>query len=275
MAEAAENIEHEDGIEQLDKQVSDVERRARNVGWVPKDEFRGDPARHVSAEEFLSRSDSLMPLMRRDNDKLHKRVNDLEGILKETRDAQKELLEFTSKSEQRAYDRAKAELQARAEAAAANADQAGVRQAMHEMDSLAQPFKPTAAPPPKPNADPTIQDWISRERWFTTSESLKGYATETFGEIERDHPGMTVDEMLAETKKRTMERFPEKFGINKNRERPASVATPSGGNTPASQRNGKSYDNLPPEAKQACEKFIKIIPGFTREQYVANYDWES
>jgi hypothetical protein len=183
-------------------------------------------------------------------------------------------LEFTSKAEQRAYDKAKADLEAKATIAASNADTAGVQQAMREMESLDRPFKPSAPPPPKPNADPTIQDWISRERWFTTSEALKGYATETFGEIERDHPGMTVDEMLAETKKRTMDRFPEKFGINRNRERPASVATPSGGNTPP-QRNGKSYDNLPPEAKQACEKFIKTIPGFTREQYVANYDWES
>jgi ParB family chromosome partitioning protein len=99
--------------------------------------------------------------MRRDNDKLHKRVNDLEGILKETRDAQKELLEFTSKNEERAYNRAKAELQAKAEAAAGNADQAGVRQAMTEMDALDKPFKPQTRPvTPPANVDPTIQDWI-------------------------------------------------------------------------------------------------------------------
>jgi hypothetical protein len=256
-------------------EISDVERRARNVGWVPKDEFRGDPNKHVSAEEFLQRSDSLMPLMRRDNDKLHKRVNDLEGILKETRDAQKELLEFTSKAEQRAYDKAKAELQAKAEAAAANADQAGVRQAMHEMDSLTQPFKPTAPPPPKPNADPVIQDWIAREHWYRTSEALKGYAIEEFGEIERNHPGMTVEDMLAETKKRTMERFPEKFGINRNRERPASVATPTGGNGAAPKRNEHGFANLPQAAKDSFKRWKKQIPDLTEEEFASNYDWES
>jgi hypothetical protein len=256
-------------------EVSEVERKARNVGWVPKEEFRGDPARHVSAEEFLQRSDSLMPLLRRDNDKLHKKVSDLEGILKETRDAQREFVEFASKAEQRAYDKAKAEYQAQAEAAAANADQAGVRHAMQQMEALEKPFKPTPKPvEPAVNVDPTIQNWIAREDWYRNSQTLKGYAIDTFGEIERDHPGMAVEEMLAETKRRTMDKFPEKFGINPRRDAPATVSTPTGGNAPV-RHNGRAYDNLPTDAKAACEKFMKTIPGFTREQYVASYDWDS
>jgi len=253
----------------------DVERRARNVGWVPKEEFRGDPAKHVTAEEFLQRSDSLMPLLRRDNDKLHKRVNDLEGILKETRDAQRELLEFTSKSEERAYAKARAELQAQAEAAAANADQAGVRHAMHQMEALEKPFKPSPRPVEQPvNVDPTIQSWIAREDWYRNSQTLKGYAIDTFGEIEREHPGLTVEQMLDETKRRTMDKFPEKFGINPRREAPASVATPSGGNAPTPKRNDRTFAHLPQESKNQFARMKRTIPDLDPEVFASYYQWD-
>ena len=79
--------------------------------------------------------------------------------------------------------------------------------------------------------------------------------------------------MLAETKKRTMNKFPEKFGINTRREEPASVSTPSGQVTTQRSRK-KTYDDLPAEAKSACDKFVKTIPGYTRDKYVAAYDWD-
>jgi len=135
--------------------------------------------------------------------------------------------------------------------------------------------------PPKPKVeapasavDPIIQDWISKEEWFNRDRSLNAYAVDVFGVLERDHPGMSKAEMLAETKKRTVDKFPEKFGINPMRENAAAVGEPKGGNS-SPRKRGKSYDDLPPEAKHACDKFVKTIPGFTKEKYVADYDWEA
>ena len=52
----------------------EVEQKASNLGWVPKEEFRGDPERHVSAERFLERGEKELPLARANNEKLHKEL---------------------------------------------------------------------------------------------------------------------------------------------------------------------------------------------------------
>lgn len=253
---------------------NDTETRARRLGWVPKEEFKGDPSRHRSAEEFLERGTTILPILQKDNEKLHGLVANLQSELRETKDATKELLEFTSKAEERAYNRAKSEIEQRMEAGAANADPAAVRQAMRDLDALNQEQrKPAPKPEPaQPQLDPEIQSWIGRESWFTRDRTLQAYATDVFGDIERSQPGLSRSEMLAETKRRTVEKFPEKFGINPARDNAAAVATPNGGGAPR-KKQGKTYEDLPQEAKRACDKFVKQIQGYTREQYVKDYDW--
>ena len=261
----------------VDAQPNEMETKARRLGWVPKDDFRGDPDRWRPADEFLERGERILPLVLKDNDRLHGRLSELETMLKETRESSKELLAFTSKAEERAYTRAKAEIEAKIEAAAATADPNAVRQGMRELDQLnadhVKPEPKKEADKPAVNIDPVIQDWIKKEEWFTKSPALNTYATEVFGEIEREKPGLTRSEMLAETKRRTMDKFPEKFGINPKRDEAAAVASPSG--AVARKSKGKSYDDLPAEAKKACDKFVRTIPGYTRDKYVKDYDWDN
>ena len=257
---------------------NETETKARRLGWVSKDEFKGDPEHHRSAAEFLERGERLLPLLQRDNDKLHRKISEMEGLLRETRESSKELLEFTSKSEERAYERAKREIQAKIEQAAANADPASVRTEIANLDALNEqhrkPPQKTEAKQTAPQVDPEIQDWISKESWFNPKNpTLYSFATETYGELERSKPGVSIAERLAETKRLTTEKFPEKFGINPKRDAAASVGTPSG-NTQA-KRNAKSYENLPEEAKRACDKFVKTIPGYTKEKYCKDYDWDN
>jgi hypothetical protein len=267
-------------VEQVDthasEQQAETEAQARRLGWVPKEEFRGDPAKHRSAEEFLERGKNILPIVQENNDRLQRRVSELESTLKETREATKELLEFSSKAEERAYKRAKQELEARIEQAAQNADPAAARQAVQEMAELEAGRKTEPKRQPEataPAVNPVIQDWIDREKWYSTDRTLNAFATDTFGEIERSHPGMSDAEKLAETKRRTVEKFPEKFGVTPQRRQAAAVATPNGGGSP-SRSGKKSYDDLPADAKAACDKFVRTIPGYTRDQYVKDYAWE-
>lgn len=255
--------------------VNEAEGKARRLGWVAKDEFKGDPERWRPAEEFLERGETLLPLLKRDNERLHRLVTDTQTQLKEVQESTKELLNFTSKAEERAYKRAKAEIESRVEQAAASADPNAVRQGMRELDELnAEQVKP--APKKEETktvtADPVIQDWIEKESWFIKSPVLNTYATDVFGELERSAPGMSKSDILAETKKRTMEKFPEKFGINPKREEAGAVAQPSG--QIAARKGKKTYDDLPADAKKACDKFVKTIPNYTREQYCKDYDWD-
>jgi hypothetical protein len=258
---------------------NEAEARARRLGWVAKDEFRGDPEHWRDADEFLKRGETILPLALRNNDRLQRRLDTLETELRETKESAKALVEFTSKSEQRAYERAKREIEAGIEQAAANADAGAVRTQMERLDALnkeytPEPAKKTETQQQTIQIDPEIQDWITKETWFNRDRALNGYAIDQFETIQRDKPGLTTAEVLAETKRRAVEKFPEKFGINPNRENAAAVASPSGGNG-ATRKNAKNYDNLPPDAKKACDKFVKTIPGYTKEKYCADYDWEA
>lgn len=273
----AEDVNETKEPQEAPQEDRSTELEARRLGWVNKDEFRGDPDKWRPADEFLDRGRRILPIVQANERRLHRRVDELEKLIKEQTEASKELLEFTSKSEQRAYERAKSEIMQRVEQGAANADASAVRAGMQELDALNKEHVP--APKKKdeakasPQIDPVIQDWIDKEQWFLRDKALNAYATSVYEDVQREKPGLSEADRLGEVKKRTVDKFPEKFGVNPNREAAAAVATPSG--TGNSRKSARTYDALPVEAKRACDKFVKSIPGYKREQYVADYDWES
>lgn len=255
---------------------TETEQKAMRLGWVPKDQFKGDPDKHRSAEEFLERGETMLPLLKRDNDRLHEGMTKLERRLAEQAETFAEFAQYASKSEERAYKRAKAELEAKRDAAIETADVNGARQAQREIDALEVPVAPKVPEKKEdqPQPDPAIQAWIRENDWFDKSPSLRAYAVEEFGDLERRFPGKSKTELLAETKQKTMERFPDKFGINPKRDGASAVNEPSGGTAPR-KKAGKTYDDLPAEAKKACDKFCRTIPGYTKEKYVKDYEWDN
>ena len=269
-----------EALEQSGEQthVNDTEARARRLGWVPLEDFKGDPAKHRSAEEFLERGESMLPLLKRDNDRLHDGMTKLERRLEEQSRTFAQYVEFATKGEERAYKRALSELEAKRDSAIETADVNAARQAQRQIDELnkdaMQAPKPVPKPEEAPQVDPVVQSWISENTWFDKSPSLRAYSVEVFGELERQFPGKSRSELLAETKQKTMDRFPEKFGVNPKREDAGAVATP-GAVAHQRRKAGRSYDDLPAEAKKACDKFVKTIPNFTREDYCKNYDWDN
>ena len=256
------------------------EQEARDYGWAPKGEFKGPESKWRPAEDYLGWAkqagrlprkefDELknqFPAMRQENQQLKTKLEEIQGTLTQ-------FVEFSSKAEERAYNKAKAEIEGRIEQAAANADPVAARQATQELQALKpETPAPVVKTAPTVAADPEIQDWIAKKDWFTKDRTLNAFATDVFGELEREKPGASKSDLLTETERRTRDKFPEKFGINPMREGAAAVATPSG-QAVARKTTKKTYDDLPADAKKACDKFVKQIPGYTREKYVQAYDW--
>lgn len=257
---------------------NESEVEARRMGWVGKDEFKGDPDKWRPADEFLDRGKRILPIVLKDNERLQRNLDRVKDELKELRTSTTELLEFTSKAEERAFNRAKSEIEARIEQSAANADPTAVRTAMQDLDALNKSHTPapkkTEQAQQTTQIDPEIQDWVDKNKWFNADGVLNAYSLEQYTTLKRDKPGMSESDVLAEVKRRASAKFPEKFGINTERDGAAAVATPSGGAS-AARKNAKNYENLPPEAKRACDKFVRDIKGYTKEKYVANYDWDA
>jgi hypothetical protein len=77
-----------------------------------------------------------------------------------------------------------------------------------------------------------------------------------------------LDEVLAEE-------FPSKFGSGKTKRSSGNGSPVESGSGRQGRGGGssQSYDNLPADAKAACDRFVKQKIT-TREEYVQNYAWD-
>ena len=70
------------------------ESEARAQGWVAADEFRGSESDWVDAETFVRRGKEIMPILRKNNEKLLKELGEAKKDAAEVREAAKEFREF-------------------------------------------------------------------------------------------------------------------------------------------------------------------------------------
>lgn len=244
----------------------DFTAEAKAQGWTPETEYHGKRP-WVDAETFVRRGEELAPFLQANNKALEKALKERDAELKAIRKTLEEFGEHHSKTEERAYKRVLAELTTRQAEAVENNDVTAVRAITEEISDLKAEAK--AAPkvqPADPNADfnAAYGPWLEANAWFETDKAMKAYATTLYGDFAEHVP---PDRRLAEITKAVKAEFPHKF-TNPNRDLPGTVeGAPNGGRPP----RGKSYSDLPPEAKAICDDFVKSIKGFTRERYVKDY----
>jgi len=271
-----EIIEGADGEGQQQDNSAELEARARRQGWYPKDQFRGNSKDWVDAETFLRRSETELPVLRDRLRTLDRRNERVSEELREVKQTLTEFREFSGKAEERAYNKAKRELEEKMRTAAANADVAGVDAARVELDDLnankpVPPKAPEAREERQAQTDPVVDAWVNaHERsWFRTDATLNSVAMAIHMDLQRTKPGLTLAENLAEVEREVKARFPEKFG-NPRRSAAAAVATP-GATTSVRKSGKKTVADLPPEAKAALAKFKRSIPDYKDEEYLKMY----
>lgn len=284
MAEAAEALE-EEVVETPEVELSEEDRqyeeRARRQGWRPKDEYSGNADRWVDAKTFVMRGEAELPLIRERFRKMDQqfaetktKLGETEKRLSEASEVLVELRDMSVKSEERAYGRALAAIQAKQREAVREASEEKFAAAQHEYEQLGPPPVVPKRPdpavrietPPANTAqpDPAVIQWVNQNPWFNNDQVLKIYAIEEENAVKAEHPHWAVPEQLEEVKKRTMDRFPEKFG-NPRRKAPAAVALSQ---APPARSKGKTVKDLPPEAKAALAKFKRQMPEYKDEEYL-------
>ena len=244
----------------------DVEAAARAQGWVPQDEFAGDPEKWRSAEEFVERGKQITPILRERNEKLVKDIERLNAKLETQGQAVQELIQFFSKSEQRAYQKAFNELKGKQREAVELGDTAAYEAAEREMAEL---FKEPPPSPKKPEIQPPPEyfEFMEANPWYTKDPELSEYA-DFVGQrlVGKAKSNKDFYDTVAQT---VRARFPEKFE-NKKRDVPQSV---EGAGSPPKAK-GRGYNDLPADAKAQCDRFMKEIPGFTKEEYIKHFQWD-
>ena len=284
MSEEQQVVEGQQEGSQEAPQEAQYESEARAQGWVAKEEFRGSENDWVDAETFVRRGKEIMPILRKNNEKLLKELSEAKKAAEEARQAAREFREFQKEQFERKTKDLEVQLE-QLKIAKRDAINEGsgdrvlaIDDAMDELkeqriqakeDLKAAELK--AKEVPQVTADPILNEWMDKNEWFGKDAKLTGIANGLGVELRKENPGLVGKAFLEKLDAELAEMIPSKFG-KKTTFNPME-GTPNGTARPAASSGKKSYNNLPSDAKAACDKFVK--QGLmTKEQYVAEYSWD-
>lgn len=255
---------------------------ASGQGWVPKERFKGDEKDWVDAQTFVKRGREILPILRKNNENLLKELSVTKESLKQLKLDAEEFKKFQKDAYERKArsleDEVTALKSARAQAitdgdgARANALDDAIDSAKEEVKQAKESVKELAKPaPPTPQGlDPKLQVWLGKNEWFG-KDAMMTSITNAIGETLRtQNPGLMGDAFLERLDEALGEKFPELQG--KPKRTPNFTAEAGSKGTGRSSSSKKSYENLPTEAKAACDRFVKQKL-MTKEQYVSDFDW--
>ena len=179
---AVEEAEVEEEKQEAPEADPKLEDRAKRMGWVPKDKYRGPEDNWRSAEEFIAHGEAELPILRERNRKLDETVVGLTTKLDDLEATMKAFAEFSSKAEQRAQERALKQLRDEQRKAVEEGDTAAYDRIDKEIDTLAKDVAEAPKGPekkPRPEEDPTFKSWSGENSWYDTDMVLAGFADNT------------------------------------------------------------------------------------------------
>lgn len=261
--------------------AEDFDSEARAQGWVAKEEFRGNENDWVDAETFVKRGREILPIVRKNNEKLLKELKEAKAIAEEARATAKEFQKFQKEQYERKAKDLEAQL-AQLKQAKREAISSGDGDRVIELDDasdsireeLNQTREAAKAEPPAPPAqenkpDATLQAWLDKNEWFGNDVRTTGIANGLGEALRRENPGLQGQAFLDRLDEELATVLPDKFG-KKKVANPMDVGSGTTGGRPAKSK--RSYDSLPADAKAACDRFVK--QGLmTKEQYIDAYEW--
>jgi len=252
-----EDVAEQQSVPEVDE---DTLKEAKRQGWVPQEEYTGPQDKWVDADTFVKKGKEINALLRKDNDFLKREVAEMKSTMMEFK-------KFHAETEKRAYERAMQDLREQKKEAISTGDGDKVLQIDDAIDELKQSRTVEKVAHPVNQPDATFIQWSEDNKWYTSDAQLKTEADMIGEVIKRQNPTLIGEAFLNEVTTRVKRMYPEKF-TNANRSRPSPV---EGTTAPkATGKGGKGYNDLPPEAKAACQKFEKqgLI---TREAYLKEY----
>lgn len=264
--------------EEQQAEVNEVEQEARAQGWVPAEEFRGKESDWVDADTFVRRGKEIMPILRKNNEKLLKELAEAKKAAEEAREAAKEFREYQKELTERKVKELNLQIdqlkQAKREAiSAGDGDRVvAIDEAIDDIKEEQAQAKAEAKEKVQQNQaqqefDPSLNVWLGKNEWFGKDARMTAIANGIGEAIRRENPNLIGEGFLEQLDKELGEFFPEKLGKQK---RQSPVDAGGTGGRPYSGK--KSYEALPADAKAACDRFVK--QGLmTREQYLADFEW--
>jgi len=254
----------------------ELEERARTMGWVPQEDFKGDPDKWTSAEDYVDKADHIMPIMRAQNKKYEEELKAKSIGWKKTEEeliALKKTVEsivrVNTKVSEREYERAMETIRNEQATAIENQDGEKFKELEAQKDTLVQ-NKPEKIEVVEdaPAVNPEFTKWVEGNQWYNEDAELRNYSDYMASVVSRENPQLEGELLFDAVKNRVQATFPDKFE-NPNRKMPSDVdgGTNQGG---SGGLKAKSYRDLPADAKAACDRFV-AEGVMTREEYAKDF----
>ena len=242
-----------------------IEQEARSMGWVPQEEFRGDTAKWVDASTFVERGHTIMPILRKNNERLEGTVRQQQAeiakmreLLNNGQEAIQELQKVHSEATKAAVEKAVRDLKAELKAARADGDidrELEIREGLDELQEQQKALTKEPAKPQVPQSSqqgqdtlhPDFKPWIEENKWFGVDQRKTMRAMGIAQELRADEQYDKLegraffDKVLEVMEERAGNRPPSKVSEGRT-----SASSASGG-------SGKSFNDLPADAKTKCD----------------------
>jgi hypothetical protein len=250
----------------------DIEVKAKEMGWSPKEEFRGDPDKWVDAESFVRRGEELMPLLKATTKKQSEKIAALEArltqsdrLLKAATESIEALKETTSREALEKVRTKRDQLKSALAEARREGDVDAELEIQDKLQETTQAIKESEKKPeakkPDPANDPTQspewQSWIKENTWFghdkrKTALAL-GIAQDLRAEGDASEGTAFYNKITEEVNKM--------LGVRDEPTREAASKVEGSSRGSAGATSGRSYADLPSEAKAACDRQSQRVVG--------------
>ncbi len=220
--------------------------KAREMGWIPKDRFDGDQKDFVDADEFVSRGEKLLPILKANNRKLNNTVRTM-GTQIQTLSTQ------LSETQRQQAEDAAGETQAEEDLRQLDGELSEAKKALGTATQAKTPAKTNQNQ--NPQNDPAYQAFLAQNPWYGTDKAKTRYANGVAADLRADPDMEGVVGEAFYTK--VVQEVQSQFSSQRSTSKVEGGGNGSGNGGGGGGGSGKSFSDLPPDAKQACDRQAK------------------
>lgn len=249
----------------MSEEQTSAEEQARSNGWLPQEEYQGDPENWVGATEFNKRGELLGTIIKeqRKNKKMAREITEL-------KDSMRELGEHNKKIAKIEREKAKRDLLEIKERALEEGDSKTVVDIDDQLlDIKVQEKEADEAadtPPAQPAAPEELIEWAEDNPTIANNPLLSKVFEAQLASLVSENPSLRNDpaEALRQATELIEEEFPEKFETQGTRKTRQAVMGKTGKSGDNSTVSGKS---LSAEQRTTVRKMIDSGAPITEDEY--------
>ena len=239
----------------VETNLDPYEEKAREQGWVPREEYKGDPNTWRGSKEFVERGE------------LFGKIDSLGKELKETKKALKMLQEHNEKIKESEYKRAVDELKKQQKEHLENGNSDGYLHTTELLTDLRAEQKAREVleknkQPEQTEQHPDFVSWVEKNSSYNADSEMKQFADILGTGYAQANPDLPPNKVLDYVTAQVKSRFKDKFE-NPNRNKPSAVE----GSATTGKTRSSTFE-LTDEERKVMNTFVRTGL-MSKEDYIA------